>query len=152
MQNKIFWVLSLLLCNSLICAADTSADLKAAVQAAIKDFPAAIAAKDDAGVGAQYAKDAIAFPPNSEMVKGRDAIQAFWKGFIDAGLGAQIETVEIESDGKLGFEVGKYAIMDPAGKTVDQGKYVVVWKKEEGSWKMYRDIWNSSLPMMSPAK
>lgn len=23
-----------------------------------------------------------------------------------------------------------------------RGKYVVVWKKENGNWKMYLDIWN----------
>ena len=28
----------------------------------------------------------------------------------------------------------------------DEGKYVVVWKKQEdGSWKLHRDIWNSNL-------
>jgi hypothetical protein len=29
---------------------------------------------------------------------------------------------------------------------VDQGKYVVSWKKEEGVWKLDRDIWNTSSP------
>jgi len=150
-KNKIFFVLSLLLCNASVWAADASADFKAAVQAGAKDFPAAIAAKDDARLGSMYAKDAIAFPPNSEMVNGREAIQNFWKGFIDEGFTAQIETVETESGGKLGIEVGKYTIVDAAGKTVDRGKYVVVWKKEDGSWKLYRDIWNTSMPATPPA-
>jgi len=152
-KNKIFWVLSLLLCKALICAAGASADFKAAVLAASKDFPAAIAAKDAALVASFYAKDAIAFPPNSEMAKGSEAIQNVWKGFIDAGLNAQpFETVETESEGNLGVEIGKYTIVDAAGKTVDQGKYVVVWKKEDGRWKLYRDIWNSSMPATPPAK
>jgi len=151
-KGKIFLVLSLLLCNALICAADAAADFKAAVLAAAKDFSAAIAAKDAPRVGLLYAKDAIAFPPNSEMVQGRQAIQDFWKGFMDGGFTAPIETVETETDGNLGFDVGKYTIVDAAGKTVDQGKYVVVWKKEDGSWKLYRDIWNTSMPAMPPAK
>jgi uncharacterized protein (TIGR02246 family) len=146
MKSKIFWILSILLCNALICAADAAADFKAAVDAAGKEFSAAIAAKDAARVGMLYAKDAIALPPNSEMVQGREAIQALWKGFIDSGFTAPVEAVETELDGKFGIEVGKYTTIDAAGKTVDQGKYVVVWKKEDGSWKLYRDIWNTNMP------
>lgn len=152
MKSKIFWILSLLLCNALICAADAAADFKAAVDAAGKEFSAAIVAKDAARLGSLYAKDAIAFSPNSEMIKGREAIQAFWKGFMDGGFTAPIETIETELDGKFGIEVGKYTIMDASGKTVDQGKYVVVWKKEDGKWKLYRDIWNTNMPATPPAK
>jgi len=93
-----------------------------------------------------YAQDAIAFPPNGDMVKGREAIQAFWKGFIDGGMTADVQPIETEAQGNLGVEVGSYNIMDPSGKSVDQGKYVVVWKKGSDGWKLYRDIWNTSVP------
>jgi ketosteroid isomerase-like protein len=26
---------------------------------------------------------------------------------------------------------------------VDQARYVVVWKREGGRWKLHRDIWNA---------
>ena len=29
---------------------------------------------------------------------------------------------------------------------LDKGKYVVVWENENGSWKIYRDIFNTSMP------
>jgi ketosteroid isomerase-like protein len=35
------------------------------------------------------------------------------------------------------------------GKVVDRGKYIVIWKREQGQWKLHRDIWNTSMP---PAK
>lgn len=152
MKTKIFWIFSLVLCSAAICLADASSDFKAAVQAGGKEFSAAVTAKDAARVGALYATDAIALPPNSEMLKGQAAIQAFWKGLIDGGLSGQVEAIETELDGKFGIEVGKYTIMDSSGKTVDQGKYVVVWKKEGGKWKMYRDIWNSNMPAPAPTK
>ncbi|HJZ13402.1 MAG TPA: SgcJ/EcaC family oxidoreductase [Acidobacteriota bacterium] len=145
MRERVFTIVGFLFLCTLALAADVSEDFSAAVRVAQKDFPAAIASSDAAAVGSMYAQDAIAFPPNSDMVKGREAIQAFWKGFIDAKMTAQLEVVETESDGDIGVEVGKYTIMDPAGKTVDQGKYVVVWKKGEGGWKLYRDIWNTSM-------
>ena len=34
-------------------------------------------------------------------------------------------------------------------KTVDKGNYIVVWKKDDGKWKIFRDIWNSSEKAMA---
>jgi len=150
LKGKLLFTLVALVYSSVLFAADASSGFKGAVNAAAKEFMDAINAKDSARVGMLYAKDAIAFPPNAEMANGREAIQALWKGFIDGGMKAQIETVEMEMEGKLGSEVGKYTITDATGKTVDQGKYVVVWKKGSEGWKLYRDIWNSNMPAATP--
>nr|NIO33253.1 DUF4440 domain-containing protein [Gemmatimonadota bacterium] len=33
------------------------------------------------------------------------------------------------------------------GGAVEQGKYLVVWKRgEDGNWKLHADIWNTSMP------
>jgi ketosteroid isomerase-like protein len=32
------------------------------------------------------------------------------------------------------------------GKVADRGKYVVIWKRVGGEWKLHRDIWTTSLP------
>jgi ketosteroid isomerase-like protein len=32
------------------------------------------------------------------------------------------------------------------GQVIDNGKYVVLWRREAGQWKLHRDIWNSSQP------
>ena len=150
MKQTIFAIVFVLLGTAVLIGAEASADFKAAVQAAAKDFSAATVAKDSPRLGMMYAKDAIAFPPNSEMVTGREAIQAFWKGFMDGGMTASIEAVEMENAGNLGFDTGTYKILGADGKEVDHGKYVVVWKKEGGSWKLYRDIWNTSVPAPAP--
>jgi len=138
-------LLVLLSCILFAGAAFAADDFKAGVDAAVQGFNEAIQAKDAARIGNLYAEDAIAFPPNSESVSGRAAIQAFWKGFIDGGMGGKVESVETQSDGNMGYEVGKYTIMDASGKTVDQGKYVVVYKKTKDGWMMYRDIWNTNM-------
>jgi ketosteroid isomerase-like protein len=31
-------------------------------------------------------------------------------------------------------------------KVLDEGKYIVIWKHEDGQWKLHRDILNSSRP------
>ena len=43
-------------------------------------------------------------------------------------------------------ETGTYEMYGDNNKTLDKGKYVVVWKQENGQWKIYRDIWNTSMP------
>jgi ketosteroid isomerase-like protein len=48
--------------------------------------------------------------------------------------------------GNLTVEVGTYSLHSQDGTRIDRGKIMVVWKQEEGTWKMHRDMWNSSLP------
>ena len=30
---------------------------------------------------------------------------------------------------------------------LDEGKYIVIWKREAGQWKLHRDILNRSMPL-----
>ncbi|MFC1715447.1 YybH family protein, partial [Candidatus Poribacteria bacterium] len=78
------------------------------------------------------------------------AVQAFWQGGLDMGIQkATLDTVEVQVRGDIACEVGEYTlvIQPTADQTIkDKGKYVVVWKKRDGSWKLDVDIWNTSLP------
>lgn len=38
-------------------------------------------------------------------------------------------------------ETGEYPFGGRAGHRVDVGKYVVMGKRQEGEWRIYRDIW-----------
>ena len=82
---------------------------------------------------------------------GRDAIQGFWQSLMDMGVKeVMLESVEVESPGNTAWEVGKFMLHGEGGKMIDQGKYIVIWKKESGQWRLHRDIFNSSMP--PPAK
>jgi uncharacterized protein (TIGR02246 family) len=102
---------------------------------------------DVAAVGRMYAEDAIAFPPDGDMVKGRPAIEAFWKGARDTGVTSfDLTTIDVTSSGNLAIETGTAGIhVQPSGQaeTIANVKYVVVWKKGPGGWQLYRDIWNA---------
>lgn len=109
---------------------------------------------DIVAVAAMYAEDAIAFPPDSAMVRGRPAIEALWKGARDSGIKAVTFNVEdVQSAGNLAVEVGTAVLkIQPANQpeTSQTIKYVVVWKcQKDGAWKLHRDIWNG---MPAPAK
>jgi uncharacterized protein (TIGR02246 family) len=127
-------------------------DAKKAIEAGNKAFGAAIAAGNAAAVAALYADDALVMPPNSEAVTGKPAIEKAFQGMIAGGVKqATLTAKEVEAHGDTATEVGAYSIKDGAGKEIDRGKYIVVWKRVQGQWKLYRDIWNSNMPM-PPAK
>src|SRR5262245_6874780 len=114
-------------------------------------FGEAFSRGDFESIGKMYADDAIVFPPDAEMVQGRAAIQAFWKSVYDSGAkGASLTVVDVQSSGDMAAEVGKayLTVKAPDKPDVKQHvKYVVVWKRQkDGSWKLFRDIWNAVPP------
>ena len=120
-----------------------------AIEAALVTFAAAFNKGDDQAVAAHYAEDAALLPPDAARVDGRANIQKFWKGAIDAGLrDLTLKAVEVEAVGDWAFEVGEVTYSAPGtgdARATASGKDIVVWKKEaDGSWRLYRDIWNSN--------
>lgn len=100
---------------------------------------------DPAAVAALYTSDAQLFPPGSEVVTGRGAIEGFWKAVMDMGIaGVRLETSEIVTPGDTAIETGRYVLRGADGAELDNGKYLVVWRQEGGEWRLHRDIWNTS--------
>ena len=123
-------------------------EAQAAIETANAKFSEAFARGDAKALAAMYTSDAIAFPPDSEMIRGNEAIGEFWKATRDSGVrGAALTTVDVGRSGDVAYEVGKVSLtIRSAGKepTTAMAKYVVVWKRQaDGSWKLHRDIWNS---------
>jgi uncharacterized protein (TIGR02246 family) len=130
------------------CAADD--DFRAGVTATAKQFTDAVAKGDAAAMAEAYTSDGALLPPNHEMVKGREAIEKFWSAALQSGVkSATLETAETGSGGDVAFEVGNYSLLGEGGKVLDQGKYIVLLKRDGNRWKYFRDCWNSNLP---PAK
>jgi ketosteroid isomerase-like protein len=48
--------------------------------------------------------------------------------------------------GDLAWEWNTFSVTDKAGATVDTGKYVTVYGRRDGKWRIIRDIWNSDAP------
>lgn len=123
--------------------------VRAAIEAANQRTFIAGAQKGDAAlIASAYTDDAIAYPANSEPVKGRAALQALWKSVLDSGINAiELNTMEVESSGDLAYETGNYVMKSKAGTVADRGQYVVIWKRIKGEWRLHRDIWTTSMPV-----
>ena len=121
-----------------------------AIASAVRTFAAAVSDNDAAPIAALYGNDATLLPPGNPMMKGRDAIHAFWQGALGMGVKeAKLETLEVESSGDLAYEVGRFRmVVQPQGgeRAEMTGKYLVVWKQEGEGWRMHVDIWNGDRP------
>lgn len=116
-----------------------------AIDVANANFMANFRAGDASAVADCYTKDAQLLPANSEPVSGTRAIANFWRTVMSAGIASvKLDTVELESQGDLAVEVGRYVLAGADGGALDHGKYVVVWHRDTGTWKLHRDIWTTS--------
>jgi uncharacterized protein (TIGR02246 family) len=99
---------------------------------------------DFTGVASLYTEDATAFPPGSSMVKGRPAIGTMWKNMAEKVTDPQLTTLDVKPLGpSAAREIGTFSLKTK-GPTPQEvtGKYVVVWEKVGGDWKLAADIWN----------
>jgi ketosteroid isomerase-like protein len=52
---------------------------------------------------------------------------------------------EIYGNEDLVVEEGTYNFPDGKGGSIDKGKFIAIWKQEDGKWKLYREIWNTDI-------
>jgi ketosteroid isomerase-like protein len=124
-----------------------AAEVRAAIEAANTKFSALAAQGDGAALARLYAKDGAVMPAGSEPIRGTEEIAKFWQTALASGVAAiELQTVEVYSQGKTATEVGKYALRDKAGKVLDRGKYVVIWRHEQDGWRLLRDMFSTNMP------
>jgi ketosteroid isomerase-like protein len=119
-----------------------------AIREANRNFAKLFASRDALGIAQMYLTDAILLPPGADLIKGRDSILTFWRGAMETAMSAvrelALDTVDAETSGDLVVEVGTYKLLDESRQPAGDGKYMVVWKREQDTWRIYRDAWNGN--------
>jgi uncharacterized protein (TIGR02246 family) len=129
------------------------ADARQSIEAANAAFAAAYSQRDTAAVAAMYTAGGQLLAPNEKVIEGRPAIEKYWKGAMDAGVkSVKLDSTEVESLGDSAFEVGSYTLFGTNGAAIDKGKYIVIWKRIDGAWKLHRDCWNTTAPQPRAAE
>ena len=120
------------------------AAVRQAIQEADDHFGDLCQRRDAAGLAELYTETATILPPGAEARKGRDAIAAFWRGAFDAGVrNVALEALDVEECGaNVAREIGAFKLDAPSGHV--EGKYVMIWKRIEGEWRLDTDIWNTN--------
>lgn len=110
-------------------------------------YPKIARAKDPQEYAAMFTGSAVQMPPNVSDHYGQAAIAAgFAEQVADKDLDPTLTVEEIEIMGDFGYVTGiaMVTVYPHDGSPAIQIKFRGLWlmKKEQGQWKIHRQIWN----------
>ena len=121
-------------------------DVSGAKDASLK-FTTALGSADAATASSFFTDDAVALPPGRAEISGRPQIQQFLGNMTRSvkNLKYTSESLTPIND-TTAREVGSFSFtMERQGKSNDvSGKYLLIWTKAGGDWKISADMWNRS--------
>ena len=141
----------LVLCISLLTGSLFAQGVKSLDQAWVK----AAKAGDAAAMTALYAPDAVMYPPDEMMAKGRDAIRASYEKFFGASTVQDMQLMYDMSatSGNSSWASGhfKMTVMPKAGGAAQtiEGRFTSIAARKGGKWMYVVD--HASAPMPPPA-
>ncbi|MEM8565087.1 MAG: nuclear transport factor 2 family protein [Bacteroidota bacterium] len=113
----------------------------------INSFSSYVMAGDYNNIGLSYTEDAKIFPQRRDIIEGRKAIIDYWT--LPSGVKTSYHKIFPEEIKVTGDEAYDYGCYEGTTKRANgsesswKGKYVIVWKKINGDWKIYLDMWSS---------
>jgi len=148
MKNLLFFALFLLF-NAVQLTAQNYQGPKEDIDQILENtrlFSGYIINADYDNIAASYTEDAKIFPGNIDIIAGQEDIKAYW--ILPEGVETayhKVTSEEIKVIGNEAYDYGYYEGRTKRGEEVSswRGKYVIIWQKIDGTWKMYLDIWNS---------
>jgi ketosteroid isomerase-like protein len=121
--------------------------MKKIIEEKNNQFTKAHVTGDTAFLNNIFTHDAKVFAPNSDVVMGRHAIAALNSQWVNFDIKEfREETTAFYGGEDYLIDEGNYYARYGKDNTVDKGKYLNVWKKENGDWKMFTNMWNTNMP------
>lgn len=109
----------------------------------IKTFKSA----DSTEASQSFTTNAKIMVANHAPIEGRKNITAYFSNMMKSGVtDLQLTTGKISGDSSILVEEGSYQLLNKKGTVSDKGQYIALWQRESGNWKIYRDMWTSSVP------
>ena len=113
---------------------------------------AAIAARDLDRFSSLLADDVAFFPDQMPVARGKAAVRELLAAFFDPkgpAMRCEPKTAAISRSGDLAYVTGVSDVTGTAAErspTRGHGKYVTVWRRERGAWKLVLAIGNDEPP------
>jgi beta-lactamase regulating signal transducer with metallopeptidase domain/ketosteroid isomerase-like protein len=113
----------------------------AGIQDSNRRFEELLERKDIEGMAQIYTRDAQQFTFLRPPMVGRDEVTGGLQHLLDQGVGRmKIHMDEIFPIGEMVCDIGRFVALSEDGVVLARGKYITIWKMEDGRWKVYRDI------------
>jgi uncharacterized protein (TIGR02246 family) len=143
--------------QSAAVTANADAD-RAAIDRGHEAFLAGMRANDCNALLPLLTADVVFAPPNATTATGLDGVRAWcepiFKQVKTTAVTVSDRDVDIAGDWAIEHGNFDWTVAPLAGGSEqrEQGRFLAIYRRQpDGSWKMARDIWNSSLPLPSAA-
>lgn len=117
------------------------------IMALEREWSERLAAGDVDWIVDLHTADAWQLPPGAEPIIGREALRAAWEEMATTeGLEISWEPTlaRVSESGDLAYDLGSATIRNPDGSEVP-AKYLVVWVREGGRWKVVADMFSPNV-------
>ena len=116
----------------------TLSRLEKEIESKLREFEKNLKNGDSIALGNMYLTDAVIMP---SLVGTERILKNFGSMIRDSITGSSFKTTGLWGNDALLVEEGTGVWSHANGQVVGRGKYLVVWKKEDGEWKILRDSW-----------
>jgi ketosteroid isomerase-like protein len=149
MNNMFPWkifLIPVLSVSGFMSAVSTPDDAQKAIAASNAIYFSAFVKNDASIFVDRYAADCEIMPPNMPLLKGSAGALKFFRLAYDTLKlrNGQFITTKIYGSGNdFVTEQGIWKSFDKNNQLYDMGKYLVLWKRTNMGWKMFRDSFSS---------
>lgn len=115
------------------------------IRSAVDRFMQIFSTGDAKAIANTYSQEPIVGAPTGELVRGQKQLLTFWQSVL-SGPGMTVEHYEVVDVQPLGDNVASEITLFRAiiGGQRMSGKYMVIWKREYGQWKLHLDVFNAT--------
>ncbi len=124
-------------------AVDTAAEA-AAIMALQQEWSAKFQEQDLEWIVNLHTADGRQFPPDAEPVVGHEALRAQWEAMFALEGSWESTEAHVSAAGDMAYDFGAATINSPDGPM--PFKYLVVWVREDGQWKVAVDMFSPNQP------
>ena len=108
------------------------------IELRLREYESYLKEGDSIALGNMYTEDAEIIP----STVGREKIIGVFGSMIrDSITGSRFKTTKLYGNDELLVEDGTGTWSHSNGTVVGRGRYLLVWIKDEGEWKILRDTW-----------
>ena len=125
-------------------AVDTALEAEAIMELDL-EWAQRFADRDFDWIAALQAQNAVLLAPGAGIMNGRDVIRGAWEGMAMTIPGTSWEPVmaKVSSSGDMAYVYGTASAVDADGNATPM-KYLEVWVKIDGEWKVAADVFNAN--------
>ena len=114
--------------------------LEKEIESRLREYESHLRNGDSIALGNMYMEDAEIIP----SVAGRENITKVFGSMIrSCTTGSSFKTTKLWGNEQLLVEDGTGTWYHTNGTVIGSGRYLLVWKKDDGKWKILRDTWFS---------